>query len=118
VPRSETVSGLRPAGRCGCARCCPLVFEVAPQRADQRSVEVLDPEAGGRDAGALLSETKKQPQGVPVGGDDVEAGFFCRVRRSVKNVQCLWLRSCEGRSSPPGSRTDPRGRPCDRCRTA
>src|SRR6266436_1979515 len=53
-----------------------LVFEVVQERGDQRRVEILDPQAGGRSAGALLSEGQEKPQRVAVGRNGVRAGVL------------------------------------------
>ena len=68
------MSGWRPGGRCGCARCCPFVLQVVQEVADERGVEVGQVELAGLFAGAVLRVAQQQPPSVAVGGDGVRAG--------------------------------------------
>lgn len=50
------------------------VLDVVEERADERSVEVLQAESLGADARPRLDEAEQKPERVAVGGDGVGAG--------------------------------------------
>ena len=76
LQRREPVEGVdRPEpGVAGPGTVAPCLLEMVEERADQRSVEIVDVELERLLAGPLVGEAEQQPERVAVGGDGLGAG--------------------------------------------
>ena len=76
LQRREPVEGVDRSepGVAGPGAVAPCLLEMVEERADQRSVDIVDVELERLLAGPLVGEAEQQPERVAVSGDGLGAG--------------------------------------------